>query len=139
MTSVRDKTGRRAPENVREQAREIVAIYHLAATCPDGKFCLNPGNEPELRAYIDSNDVLPLLAALETLADHGVLELPDDFEQVQQMEILLMFENRVASGTSLTRAYELLAERWSVDPKTISRKIQRARKTRESRARKDNP
>ena len=139
MTSVREKTGRRAPENVREQAREIVAIYHLAATCPDGKFCLNPGNEPELRVYIDSNDVLPLLAALKTLADHGVLELPDDFEQVQQMEILLMFENRVASGTSLTRAYELLAERWSVDPKTISRKIQRARKTRESRARKDNP
>jgi len=138
VTSWRNKTGRRAPENVREQAREIVAIYHLAASCPDGKFCLNPGNEPELRAYIDSNDVLPLLAALETLAVHGVLELPDDFEQVQQMEILLMFEKHVASGTSITRAYELLSERWSVDPKTVKRKIERAQEIRKLNLRKDN-
>jgi len=67
----RVKTGRRADLAERERAMAWVTIYRQAACHPEKRHCLNPDDEPEIRSYIDADDVQPLLALLENFAAHG--------------------------------------------------------------------
>jgi len=67
------KSGRTANFIAREMAADLVEMYRLAQSKPNGRYCLNPDDEYEFQTFIDGNDPELLLSALEDFPKLGHL------------------------------------------------------------------
>lgn len=122
----RTKTGRRAGADDRARAASWAKNYGLAQASPDGRYCLNPKDEPQFQIFADVADLDPLLEALYSFAEHGTFALMDDFEP-----FLMRFEMKelMSAGMSYEDAIAKLAEDHNTSASTITRRVRRTVKT----------
>ena len=58
------KTGRLASAEDRARVQELVTMYRQAQQSPDGRYCVNPDDEPENQSFICKDDPEHLLYML---------------------------------------------------------------------------
>lgn len=122
----RIKTGRRAGADDRARAASWAKNYGLAQASPDGRYCLNPEDEPQFQIFADVADLDPLLEALYSFAEHGTFELMHDFEP-----FLMRFEMKelMSAGMTYEAAAAKLAEKHNMSERTVTRRVSRTVKT----------
>ena len=116
------KTGRRAGQDDRQRARELIELYQLAQDSSDGRYCLNPGNEPEDQAFIEYTNPDFLLSALAGFAEHGTF-INMDFLIVRNVEMHLEFEALRPTVQNNAEAIEFLANKHNASVRTIERRL----------------
>lgn len=116
------KTGRRAGEYDRQRARELVELYRLAQDSLDGRYCLNPGNEPEDQAFIEYTNPDFLLSALAGFAEHGTFHYIDQLG-IRNIELRLEFEALRPTVRNNEEAIEMLANKHNASVRTIERRL----------------
>ncbi len=122
MPKIPGKMGRAAHEYERERVNEWVKIYRAAQKSPDGRYCLNPDDEPEAQQFIVASDPEHLLQALESFVEHGTVAFQDTYGFAR----LIMrgrLKTLTMSGIAPRAAIEKLAEEDHCDPRTIERKL----------------
>jgi hypothetical protein len=122
----REKTGRRAGDDDRARAANLVAQYFIALSSPDKRYCINPEDEPEFQIFIDGTDVEPLLVALQSFADHGTFALMSDG---QPFLMRVDFSQLRTKGMSYADAIATLAEKHNKSESSITRMVRRTVKT----------
>jgi len=116
------KVGRKATEAIRSQARELVDLYKLAETSPDQRHCVNPGDAPEERDYLDFNDPRLLLSALECFANHG--HFNDPFaKSVFQLVVRSEFDDLRSQDKTYGCSVEALSTRHARSTSGIERLV----------------
>jgi hypothetical protein len=116
------KSGRTANFIAREMAADLVEMYRLAQSQPNGRYCLNPEDEYEFQTFIDGNDPELLLSSLENFAKNGTFVAKID---VEPMQIFDAFRKLRATGMTFENAIRELAKKLHKSESTIARKVRR--------------
>ena len=116
------KSGRTANFIAREMAADLVEIYRLAQSQPNGRYCLNPEDEYESQTFIDSNDPELLLSALENFAKNGTFVPKID---VESMLISDAFRKLRATGMTYENAIQELKIKLHKSESALARKLRR--------------
>jgi hypothetical protein len=116
------KTGRRASQQERDNARDILELYRAVMACPDGNYCVNPEDDPEIRKYLQQDDVVEyVISCLENFVEHGTFEFLTF--NLRDLQIREGYIRKTKSGMSRKDAIEALAEKFHLDNRTIERII----------------
>lgn len=118
----KSKSGRTANFIAREMAADLVEMYRLAQSQPNGRFCLNPEDEYECQTFIDGNDPEFLLAALENFSKNGTFVPKID---VEPMLLHDAFRKLRVTGMTFENAVAELGSKFHKSESTIARKIRR--------------
>lgn len=118
----KSKSGRTANFIAREMAADLVEMYRLAQSQPNGRYCLNPEDEYECQTFIDGNDPEFLLAALENFSKNGTFVAKIDVEPIL---ILDAFRKLRVTGMTYENTVEELRIKFHKSESTIARKIRR--------------
>ena len=114
------KTGRRASQQERDNARAILELYRAVMACPDGNYCVNPGDDPEIRKYLQQEDAVEyLVSSVENFAEHGTFESLT--VNLRDLQIRCEYIRKTKSGMSRKDAIEELAEKFYMDNRNIER------------------
>lgn len=125
MAIRKPKTGRRAGENDRQIAKELVDEYRKAQAQPGGKLCLNPQDDPDEQTWLDGNDPEHLLRILEGFSEHGTFEqVGPTMDSIRLLPLRMEYSRRRDAGERVSAILNDLADRYCKDPKTIDRLIQ---------------
>jgi hypothetical protein len=116
------KSGRKANFIARDMAADLVEIYRLAQSQPNGRYCLNPEDEHEFQTFVDGNDPELLLAALENFSKNGTFVSKID---VEPMLIFDAFRKLRATGMSFENSIRELSQKLHKSESTIARKVRR--------------
>jgi hypothetical protein len=120
------KSGRTANFIAREMAADLVEIYRLAQSQPNGRYSLNPDDEYEFQTFIDGNDPELLLSALENFSKNGTFVSKLD---VEPMLVLDAFRKLKATGMTFENTIRELSIKFNKSESTIVRKIRRTVKS----------
>jgi hypothetical protein len=116
--------GRAANQADRDHARQLVELARAAFASSDGRVCVNPEDEYEIRSYWSIEN---LISDLEQFAETGRF-VSDDF-WLRGMRITMRFKELLQAGMKRREAIERLAAEHRRSEKTIERII-RGIKTR---------
>ena len=120
------KTGRRAGKDEREMALRLVKVYRLAMGSPDGRLCLNPGDDPKKQTFIDALNPNLLIWALENFSEHGTFHFIDQIVGQRfrdELQLREEFEELRSKGATYEDAVENLVTSHGKSKSTIERKI----------------
>ena len=105
-------------------ARQWVDLYRQAEQSPGGRYCLNPDDEPEIQAWIDATDPIPLLALLENFSEHGTFEhVGELFDSIRLLILRHEFREERRAGETYESTVKKLADKYKLEARTIERKV----------------
>ena len=111
---------RLAGQDERARALELVTMYRLAQQSPDGRFCINPADDPIEQSFICKDDPEHLLYMLEQFAEHGTFGVTDT-SVADRLVLRLQKKHLQAGGLSYYDAVAELADKRGVSSRSIER------------------